>query len=107
MAQQTREPGVADVMWQQIPVRVKMSMGARQAAGDNEKGYLHFTVGPTRRKPFKVRMQYDRGQDSYKLELIRCDLRTGQVEVLESIDDVYFDQLGEILISWEGRHLVS
>ena len=36
-----------------------MRLGARQAVGDNARGHLHFTVGPTRHDPFKVQVQLD------------------------------------------------
>src|SRR5438876_38612 len=72
--------------------------------GDNARGHLHFTFGPTRRDPFKVQVQLD-PSDSYTVRLVRCLLGTGQVETLEEVSDVYCDMLGEVLVGMEGRHL--
>lgn len=102
----TRTPGKATVIWQQIPIGVKMRLGVRQVVGDESRGYLHFTVGPARRDPFKVTIQLDPG-DTYTVKLVRCKLRAGETHVLEQASDVYFDQLGELLTRWEGQHLVS
>lgn len=100
-------PGTADIIWSQIPSGVKVRLGARQAVGDNAKGYLHFTVGPNRRnKPLKVQIRLD-PNDTYTVKLVRCDLRTGEATMLEEADGLYFDMLGELLVRWEGRHLVS
>ncbi len=102
----TRAPGKATVIWQQIPAGVRMRLGARQPVGDEARGYLHFTVGPARRDPFKVMVQLD-PSDTYTVKLVRCRLRAGETQVLEQASEVYFDQLGELLTRWEGRHLVS
>jgi hypothetical protein len=107
MKTMTMRPGKATIIWQQVPAGVRMSLGARQPVGDENKGYLQFTVGPSKGEVvFKVTIRLE-PSDTYTVKLIRCDLRTGEAADLESASDVYCDQLGELLLRWEGRHLVS
>lgn len=102
----TKTPGKATIIWRQIPLGVRMRLGARQPVGDEVKGYLHFTVGPARHDLFKVTIQLD-PSDTYTVRLVRVNARTLETTTLEEAADVYADMLGELLVAWEGRHLIS
>lgn len=96
----------ATTIWRQIPLGVKLRLGARDTVGDEARGHLHFTVGPSRRDPFKVTIQLD-PSDTYTVKLVRVNLRTLETTTLEEASDVYADMFGELLVGWEGNHLVS
>ncbi len=95
----------ATTIWRQISVGVRMRLGARQPVGDEVLGYLHFRVGPSRGHPIKVTIQLE-PSDTYTVKLVQCPPQ-GEPVVLEGASDIYCDQLDELLVEWEGRHLVS
>lgn len=98
---------MATEIWRQIPIGVKMSMGARTPVGsDNEKGclaYLHFQVGNARKGLFKVVIKL-MASDTYDVELIKIKRKTDEPVVLASATDVYNDMLGRVLLGME-KHL--
>jgi len=100
-------PGKATIIWQQISAGVKMRIGARNPLGDEEEGNLDFRVGPDRgNRRYRVTIRLE-PSDTYTVKLHCRDLATEQVEELESADDIYCDELDELLLGWEGKHLVS
>jgi hypothetical protein len=97
----------ATTIWQQLPLGVKLRLGARRPMGDEVTGRLQFTVGPCRGwVVLQVVVTLD-PSDTYAVRLVRIDLRGLGTETLEEADGVYCDQLGDLLVRWEGRHLVS
>lgn len=98
----TTIPGKADVIWGQIPRPLKLALNLREPVGDNETGYLHFRIGPCRKGLGKVVIQLD-PSDTYTVRLIRIDRKTWQVTMLYEIDDIYAEQLGEVLMSLAER----
>jgi hypothetical protein len=89
----------------QIPAGVRMSLGAREFVGDEQKGYLHFKVGPSQ-PTFKVCIQLT-ADDDYEVHLVKLGSHGLDVTVLEEAGQIYADQLGELLLDWESKHLVS
>jgi len=93
---------IAAIIRSQIPVGVLMSLGAREFTGD-PAGVLQFRCGPDRPHR-KVRITLTPA-DTYDVRLF--EVEGVDVRELEHADDIYCDQLGELLLAWEGEHLVS
>jgi hypothetical protein len=89
----------------QIPAGVRMSLGAREFVGDEHTGYLHFKVGPSR-PTFKVCIQLT-ANDDYQVRLVKLGRHGLDVTTLEEAHSIHADQLGELLLRWEGKHLVG
>jgi hypothetical protein len=95
----------ATTIREQIPIGVRMSLGAREFVGDEETGYLHFRVGPSW-PTFKVCIQLT-AFDDYEVRLVKLDRHALEATVLEQAEHIYADQLDELLLRWEAKHLLS
>jgi len=91
---------VADTILQQL--RVASGFGglsglSRWGARDFIKSSdsLMFRVG----KRGKITIKYDAGTDTYTVALYKLG-NVGSVNKLKEVDDIYFDQLAEIISSW-------
>lgn len=97
---------MANEIWRQIPLGVKMSMGARVPVGsDSEEGclaYLHFQVGNGRKGLYKVIVRL-MASDTYDVQLVKIGRKDGQAVVLDDATDVYNDALGRVLLRMERR----
>lgn len=98
-------PGKASIIWAQIPIGVRMSIGARDPVGDEAKGGLMFRVGPAR--PLR-KVVVTLRNDEYDVKLVEVRGRLlDAVAVLAEAQGVQWDQLGPLLLAWESQHLVS
>lgn len=97
----TEAPSVGQTIWSQIPIGVKMSLGARQAQTlDNG---LTFLVGPGNpRRRIDIRLN---GSDTYEIQCVRYSRRRSQpIEVVDaSRYDVYAEDLGHVLLAIESE----
>ena len=90
----TREQTPADIAWSQISIQTKMACGARQASrsGDNT---LNFRVHS---KPYRfIKVEYNHGSDLYNVEYFRVKRGSYEHITLEALNDVYCDQLSELI----------
>lgn len=91
---------VPTTTWRQIPVGVKMSLGARDPLAD--KNTLIFRAGPgTKTYKFSITLN---GRDTYDIKLQKVNRKTYEVTTLAEAEDVYNDSLGRVLLSME-KHL--
>jgi hypothetical protein len=91
---------VPTTTWRQIPIGVKMSLGARDPLAD--KNTLTFRAGPSR-KTYKFSIALN-GNDTYEIKLVLIKRGSYEVVLLAEAEDVYNDSLGRVLLSME-KHL--
>ena len=92
---------IATTTWRQIPIGVKMSLGARDQAGNGST--LSFTVGNGRKGLFKVSIALN-GSDLYDIELVKFKRKTYEKVVLAKAADIGCETLGRVLLGME-HHL--
>ena len=64
--------------------------------GDYEAGYLHFRIGSGRKGLDKVVIRLDPG-DTYAVTLVRIDRKSWDVQTLYEVNEIYAEQLGEVM----------
>ena len=92
---------IATTIWLQIPIMVKMSLGARDQSGKDN--VLYFTVGNGRKGLFKFSITLN-GGDLYDIELMKFKRKTYEKVVLATAEDVGCESLGRVLLGME-KHL--
>lgn len=86
---------VATTIWKQISVGAKMSVGAREptATSDTE---LRFKVGRGRHW---VLVNLDTGKDTYTVRYVKQkNAPSYEVVTLKTFDDIYAENLSELLV---------
>jgi hypothetical protein len=96
---------VGQVLWSQIPVGVKMSLGMRDAAIIDDGKGVEARVGPQRPQR-KVKITLN-AADLYDIQLWK--MKTGSRgfaswQLEDSYDSLYADQLGEVLLWMESKN---
>jgi len=94
--------GIAETIYKQIPRKDLWYVGAREFVGG--KDFLQFRVkGSKLKKGGKIVVRYNRGRDTYTVEgwVIRMGKKPIMKKV-ESLDDIYADQLGDTIIGIVG-----
>lgn len=86
----------AEVIWQQIPLGVKMSLGVRQQHSRDNATTLVMNVGPNRSR-FQVIITLN-GHDLYDITLNK-----GTKEVWQR-HDIFAEMLGEVLLRMESQN---
>jgi hypothetical protein len=86
----------ADIIWQQIPLGVKMSLGVRKQHSDNNARSLVMNVGPSNAR-YQVWITLN-GHDMYDITLFR-----GKTEVWQRLD-IFAEMLGEVLLRMESEN---
>jgi hypothetical protein len=97
------EVKVGNIIWSQIPIGVKMSLGMRD--GEVKDNSLEVRVGPMR-PARKVKITLN-GSDLYDIELVK--MKKGKEGFVswqreDSYDSLYADQLGEVLLWMESKN---
>lgn len=85
-------PSIGSIIWQQINVMTKMSVGARSPMA-YEKGLI-FGVLSGNKTFIEVELE---PSDTYKVSLIK--MKKWDRVVLKSLDSVYVDNLNEVIYS--------
>lgn len=86
----------AQITWQQIPLGVKMSLGARNQHLDNKGRSLVMNVGPGRGR-YEVWVTLN-GYDLYDITLFKSN------KEVWSRFDIYCENLGEVLLRMESEN---
>jgi len=100
----TETMAMATTAWRQIPVGVKMSLGAREPAGSKAEGVLARLTFKVGSKPLHyVEVDLD-PSDTYTVRMLKLKRKTYERVVLAEASDVYCDDLGRVLLGME-KHL--
>ena len=79
-----------------------MAMTGAKDFGIGKDG-LHFKIGRNAKTISHVVIDYNRGKDLYDMKFLR--VRAGKIKVVKKVEDVYFDQLGEIFKRYTGMNV--
>lgn len=102
---------VTETIYRQVFIRTKMATAARDFVSGSAWSlpglaegmeYLQFTVTPLRRqknKIYKVVVALDLGSDTYVVLYGKYDKVEFKWEVIEELDDVYVENLNDIILS--------
>ena len=82
----------AQIAWQQINVPTKIACGAREPKWVGNS--LTFSVRSRHRY---IKVTYKPGLDLYEVEYVRLISGSSKLESLESLEDVYADQLSLVI----------
>jgi hypothetical protein len=82
----------------QIGMMTMMAIGGRVFKAlpetETQRGGLRFTVGRTRLTQIVVRLMWN---DTYTVEFVKVNARTGAERVVKSYDDTYCDQISDLV----------
>lgn len=88
----------ANTIKQQIGMMTMMAVGGRDFRAlpetDTQRGGLRFTVNRSRLTQIVVRLMWN---DTYTVEFVKVNSRTGAERVVKSYDDTYCDQLSDLV----------
>lgn len=88
----------ANTIKSQIGRMTMMSIGGRDfkamPESETQRGGLRFTVGRTRLTVIVVRLMWS---DTYTVEFVRINARTGAERVVKSYDNTYCDQISDLV----------
>ena len=87
----------AEIIWQQIPLLTKMSLGVRKQHTENEGRELVMNVGPNNSR-YQVRVVLN-GNDLYDITLTK-----GAKGIVWQRFDIYAEMLGEVLLRMETEN---
>lgn len=88
---------IINTIWKQISVQTKMAVGARQVTvvGSDDEYKISFKVHS---KPYRfIEVEYDYSMDLYNVEYFRLKRNDFSRISLEKTEQVYADQLSEII----------
>lgn len=88
----------ANTVRSQIGLPTMLAVGARDLRAlpecEAQRGGLRFTVNRTRLTRIAVRLMWN---DTYTVEFVRVNPRTGAERTVESAEEVYCDQLADVV----------
>ena len=89
---------IGNTIKKQIGMMTMMAIGGRGFKAlpetETERGGLRFTVGRTRLTQIVVRLMWN---DTYTVEFVRVNARTGAERVVKSYDNTYCDQISDLV----------
>ena len=110
----TNHPSIAETIWQQIPIGVKMSLGVREQVQRNRDRSLVMKVGPNNSR-FQLWVTLN-GHDLYDIVLLKGVTRYKErYTVVDALHcqgvrnvwtrhDIFAEQLGEVLLRMESEN---
>lgn len=100
------QEGVAETIAKQLGHKALFMMGAKNLMKGKESNgdeFLAFKIGRNAKSINVIKIIYNDGVDTYTVQFIRT--RAGNVKIVKELDDIYFDQLHEVIENNTGLRL--